>query len=61
MHRLSIAIFAKFYLPGNPEIGQTVAVGENQCQIKIQRPKITLRPNFRQHNYPKKIMEMPTT
>ena len=31
---------ANFYVPGNPEIGNIAAVGKNQCQIRIQRPKI---------------------
>ena len=50
----SIANFrvANFSISGNPEIGNTVAVGENRCQIRIQQPKITLCSNFRQHNYP---------
>ena len=50
----SIANFrvANFSVSGNPEIGNTVAVGENPCQIRTQRPKITKRTNFRQHNYP---------
>ena len=45
---------ANFPVSGNPEIGNTVAVGENQCQIGIQRPKITIgKINFRQNNYQK--------
>ena len=50
----SIANFrvANFSVSGNPEIGNTVAVGENPCQIRTQRPKITKWTNFRQHNYP---------
>ena len=40
----SIANFrvANFSVSGNPEIGNTVAVGENPCQIRTQRPKITI-------------------
>ena len=49
----SIADFrvARYRKIGNPEIGNTVVLGENPCQILIQRPKITIRTNFRQHNY----------
>ena len=37
-HQFSIANFS---VPDNPEIGNIVAVGENQCQILITRPKFT--------------------
>ena len=50
--RLQSVITANFSVSGNPEIGNTVAIGENPCQIRTQRPKITEGTNFRQHNYP---------
>ena len=43
---------ANFSISGNLEIGNTVVVDENRCQIRIQQPKITLCSNFRQHKYP---------
>ena len=38
VHRFSIANFS---ISGSPETGNTVAVGENRCQIWM-RPKITI-------------------
>ena len=50
----SIANFrvANFSISGNPEIGNTVAVGENRCQIRIQQPPMSLIFEFyRSANY----------
>jgi len=56
VHRFSISSIANFSVSGGPEIGNTVAVGENQWQTRIQRPTIIILTNFCPHNYPKTLI-----
>ena len=37
---------ANFSVSGNPEIGNTVVLGENPCPIRTRRPKLLFEKNF---------------
>ena len=43
---------ANFRVARYRKIGNIVVLGENHCNIRIQRPKITIWTNFSQYNYP---------